>query len=101
MKSGKTRWLSRASVVKTLLPMLPALVQVFAQAGASDTSSEDIGAAALHTAITSYMFVGVLAGMNDLLGLLTLLSQSFQSDVMDYSKFQKRLFEVRTSIINI
>ena len=94
VKSGKTRWLSRAAVVDVLLQMFAALSQLFmSNAQADDT------AAALSKAFTTYMFVGILCGMADLLALLAELSRSYQKDTIDYSTMQTRLLQVRSAVI--
>lgn len=103
VKSGKTRWLSRGDVVRVLVQLLPALVQVFRTASASastvTSTTTEITAAALLSGITSYMFIGILVGMVDLLALLNLLSKSYQHDVMDFGTVSSRLEQVRSVII--
>lgn len=95
VKSGKTRWLSRGKCVEVLLKLLTVLVTVLGSCDKGDLTAE-----ALHAAITSYMFVGVLCGMVDLLGLLNLLSQSFQHDIIDFGRVKDRLDQVRSVIIS-
>jgi hypothetical protein len=94
VKSGKTRWLSRAGCVEVLLQLFVPLIQLF-----QNLSSSDDVAAALHQSASGYLFVGVVCGMADLLALLATLSQSFQHDTIDYSTVQDRLFQVRSTIV--
>ena len=85
VKSGKTRWLSRSQSVDVLLQMFAALVSLL------HSSTGDLTAHALHTAVTAYTFVGVLCVMADILALLAMLSQTFQTNCIDYSTIEHRL----------
>lgn len=92
VKSGKTRWLSRAGCVAVVVKLYYVLVQTFLE----DKDNEV--AAALLRSTTTFMVVAVFAAMADFLPMLATLSESFQADVIDYSADQSRLFQVRSQI---
>ena len=94
VKSGTTRWLSRAGCVQVLLMLFPVLARLFAE-----LAGDDDVAAALLVAIHGYTFVGCLAAMNDLLQMLALLSQTFQRDIIDYGTVRERLQAVRRALV--
>ena len=96
VKSGKTRWLSRAGCVAVVIKLFSALVQVFTT---DKNEADNEVAGVLLTSVSTYMFVAVLVAMGDFLPLLSTLSQTFQHDVIDYSTVQARLGEVRCQII--
>ena len=77
-----------------LLQLLYALVSLFQSCSDGDDTAQ-----ALYKAITSYLFVGILASMADLLALLAHLSQTFQQDSLDYSTIAIRLQQVRETIV--
>ena len=94
MKSGKTRWLSRSTCVRVLLELFIPLTQLLHR-----LSSSDEVAAALHDSMCTYMFVGVLAGMVDILSLLATLSQSFRRNSIDFTTIQTRLHQIKSALV--
>jgi hypothetical protein len=95
VKSGKTRWLSRAKCVSVLYGLFQVLAELFA----TDAIGNEV-VASIYNMLVSYTFVATLASMVGLLSLLATLSQSFQSDHTDYATVQQRLQQTRGAIIS-
>ena len=95
VKSGKTRWHSRAKCVSVLYGLFQVLAELFA----TDAIGNEV-VASIYNMLVSYTFVATLASMVGLLSLLATLSQSFQSDHTDYATVQQRLQQTRGAIIS-
>ena len=95
VKSGKTRWLSRGQAVSVIIQLFCALARLLASVREGDETVR-----ALHHSVTTYMFAGVLASVVDILAMLSLLSQSFQQDTLDYTTINQRLSQVRETIVD-